>query len=172
VTYHLAWHEIGGGQGDAEDKWDPKSRETADHSLPYVLAVALTDGSITLKSFDSSRVSDPSLRPLMNKIRVVEDKGMSEQFDKGTWPARVTIRMSDGRVLTMEGELPKGAADNPLSDDEVSEKFDSMVSDVLEPEQHALLRDCLWNLNAAANLNEIAGLFRQFRILHPDSTGN
>lgn len=169
ATYHLGWHEIGGGQGDVAEKWDPKSRETADHSMPYVLAVALTDGAITLKSFDLSRVLDPKLRPLMNKISVIEDTVMSEAFEHGRWPARVTIRLTDGRILTREGDLPKGAADNPMSDDEVNEKFDSMVCDVLEPEAHAQLRAGLWSLADVVDLDDISSYFRRFRIRGEES---
>src|SRR5690606_39214881 len=65
-TYHLAWSEI----GSEREKWDPQTRETADHSLPYMLAAALQDGSISLATFEETRIRDPQLRPLMNRIRV------------------------------------------------------------------------------------------------------
>ena len=52
-----------------EPKYDPTTRETADHSLPYMLARALVDGAITLESYTPERIADPALRPLMRKIR-------------------------------------------------------------------------------------------------------
>ena len=53
-----------------EPKYDPKTRETADHSLPYMLARALVDGAITLELYTPERIADSSIRPLMRKIRV------------------------------------------------------------------------------------------------------
>ena len=55
-------------------------RETADHSLPYMLAIALRDGRITPASFEPQRYLDPSLRPLMNRIRVAESPEFTRRF--------------------------------------------------------------------------------------------
>src|SRR5215204_1467222 len=54
-------------------KWDPQTRETADQSIPYCVAVAFTDGDISPASFEESRVRDPRLRPLLGKMTVVEN---------------------------------------------------------------------------------------------------
>ena len=67
--YAMAHSEI----GSEPAKWDPRTRETADHSLPYMLAVALRDGRVTPASFEPARYLDPALRPLMNRIRVVRE---------------------------------------------------------------------------------------------------
>src|SRR5690606_15184623 len=67
-VYWSAWHEI----GSEPEKWDPQTRETADHSLPYILARTLVDGTIDLKAFDEPAYKDPSLRPLMAKIHVAQ----------------------------------------------------------------------------------------------------
>jgi len=61
-TYWLCWSEI----GHEPAKWDPQNRETADHSLPYLLAVGMIDGRVALSSFTAERIADPALRPLMN----------------------------------------------------------------------------------------------------------
>ena len=75
------WKAVGGGRGDATEKWNPQTRETADHSLPYLAAVALVDGRVTLDSFNEERVLDPALRPMMQKIRVVE----KSHYEKALW---------------------------------------------------------------------------------------
>ena len=75
-TYYTAWSEI----GSEPEKWDPKTRETADHSLPYLLAVALVDGRITAESFSEARIRDPELRQLMQRIKVTENKEFTRQF--------------------------------------------------------------------------------------------
>src|SRR5262245_39452355 len=65
-TSKFTWFEI----GSEPEKWDPKTRETADHSLPYIFAKALVDGPIRVTSFSDEAVRDASLRPLMAKIKV------------------------------------------------------------------------------------------------------
>src|SRR4030095_8343723 len=55
------------------EKWNPQTRETADHSIPYLVAAALQDGEVTPATFSRSRVRDPALRPLIKKLKVVEE---------------------------------------------------------------------------------------------------
>jgi 2-methylcitrate dehydratase len=126
ATYWSAWHEI----GSEPEKWDPTTRETADHSLPYIFARALVDGTITLASFDAASYRDPSLRPLMAKISVREDAAIEALF-----PARIVMRVTavvtDGRRSEIEIADPRGDATNPMDDDEVAAKFRSLAEPVL-----------------------------------------
>jgi 2-methylcitrate dehydratase len=84
ATYWSAWHEI----GSEPEKWNPTTRETADHSLPFIVARELVDGTITVKSFDKAAYPDPALRPLMAKITVREDPVIEAQY-----PARIVMRL-------------------------------------------------------------------------------
>src|SRR6266480_6876366 len=54
------------------EKWNPETRETADHSMPYLVAAAWQDGEVTPATFAPSRIQDPALRPLIKKLTVVE----------------------------------------------------------------------------------------------------
>ena len=123
-TYWLAYHEIG---MDAA-KWDPRTRETADHSLPYLISVALVDGVIDQHSCAPERVVDPALRPLMNKITIRERPEFTERFP-GEIVSRLIVRMRDGGEVVTETSYPRGHRRNPVSDREIDEKFDRMVGD-------------------------------------------
>ena len=68
-----AWFET----GHEPEKWDPQSRETADHSLPFVMATALRDGDVSLASFTREAVRDAALRPVMAKIKITEDPALT-----------------------------------------------------------------------------------------------
>jgi 2-methylcitrate dehydratase len=68
-TYHFAWFEIGSGA----EKWKPTTRETADHSMPYVVAAVLIDGAYTDAIFAPKRFSDARTLELMKKIVIAED---------------------------------------------------------------------------------------------------
>jgi 2-methylcitrate dehydratase len=124
--YAMAYSEI----GSEPAKWDPRTRETADHSLPYLLAVALQDGRITPASFEPRRYLDPALRPLMNRIRVAENPGFTLRFPQElVSEIRVTTR--SGQRLTERADYPKGHARNPMTDADLETKFRDLSADVL-----------------------------------------
>src|SRR5262245_10285921 len=75
-TYYTAYSEI----GSEPEKWNPQTRETADHSLPYLLALGLTEGRVNVDSFSDSRLRDPALRQLMQRIRIAENKDFTREF--------------------------------------------------------------------------------------------
>ena len=125
-TYHAAWSSA----GNDPNKWDPRTRETADHSLPYLIAVALTDGAVTPASFEDARLHDPALRPLMVRISVSERADYTERYPKAQ-PSTMTLTTRLGDRLMEEAQYPKGHPRNPLSDAEVEEKFNRLTGDAL-----------------------------------------
>jgi 2-methylcitrate dehydratase len=164
ATYWMAWHEIGGGQGDATDKWDPQTREGADHSLPYLVAVALVDGKVTLDSFVPQRVKDPALRPVMKKISVTCSDELEERFQKTTETgARIVIKLKDGSEVVHESWHPKGSWQNPMDDDELNQKFDSLIQRVLPERGRSQLRDMLWGLEELASMDALAENYRSWQ---------
>jgi len=106
-----------------------RRRGTADHSLPYMLAVALVDGRITPASFEPKRYLDPSLRPIMNRS-VSPRTGAHAAL-----PRRVTLADRRdhpfGPALTERAEYPKGHARNPMTDGDVETKFRDLAEGVL-----------------------------------------
>lgn len=151
-TYHLAYHEIG---MDAA-KWDPRTRETADHSLPYLLAVALVDGHIDEQSCAPERVLDPALRPLMQRISIRERPEFTERFP-AELRARLVIRMADGTDVVRETSYPKGHRSNPLTDAELDDKFERMVGDrsAADGERCARLRAELWAFGDVKDVGDV-----------------
>jgi len=163
ATYWLSWHEIGGGQGDVEEKWDPQTREGADHSLPYLVAAVLVDGKVTLDSFTTERVRDPALRPLMNKITISVDDEIEARFRaKRETGSRITVTLKDGTTIVEEAWHPRGSVKNPMTDDELNQKFDSMIGRVLDPAGAQSLRDDLWKLDKLDSLGSLTANFRSW----------
>jgi 2-methylcitrate dehydratase len=164
-TYHLAWHEIGGGQDDAEAKWNPTTRETADHSLPYLLAVALVDGEVTPRSFTAERIADPALRPVMQKVTIGPDDDLERRFRSGRQEmvVRMRIRLGSGAVIADEADFPRGHHMNPMSDAELDAKFMSMAPDVLPEGEAGRMLHLVRQLGEQDTLNELTGLLRQWR---------
>ena len=106
-------------------KYDPHSKETADHSLPYVIAAALVDRQVTPLSFTKQRIEDPHLRAQLPKVKVVADKEIEKLFP-ALQRVRVVITTTDGRALEKQLDYPKGDPRNPLTDEEIEGKFHAL----------------------------------------------
>jgi 2-methylcitrate dehydratase len=159
-TYWLAYSEI----GMEPQKWDPQTRETADHSLPYMLAVALVDGDLTRESFSAERIRDPLLRPLMNRIHIAENQEHNTRFP-AELPCRIAIRLTDGSEIVDEIAWPKGHLRNPVSDAEIDRKFDGLVRGKSDADTKVCedLRAALWSFEAVA---EVEAVLRPLGALH------
>lgn len=151
-TYWLAFSEI----GMEKQKWDPQTRETADHSIPYLLAAALVDGEIGPGSFTPERIRDPKLRPLMAKITVAEDEDYSRRFP-GELGCRISVTSTAGATVTDEILFPKGHARNPMTDAEIDRKFDALAETrgPRDAETCRAVRTLLWELETARDVASV-----------------
>jgi len=116
--------------GSEPEKWRPTSRETADHSLGYCVAVALIDGTVTQASFNEDRLRDPAVLGLLDRIQIVETEECNAGYPDGI-PNRVVVRLRDGRELSQLVKYPRGHAGNPMTDDEVIAKFRQQATGVI-----------------------------------------
>ena len=131
------------------EKWDPATRETADHSIPYLVAAALADGGVTPATFARSRIQDPALRPLMKKLTVVEEPEFTRRYPAESC-TRVEVTTTDGRRVVAETSHPKGHRRNPLTDGEVERKFRGLASGALGARGCDRVLAEVWNLEKAA----------------------
>jgi 2-methylcitrate dehydratase len=113
------WQEVG-----SNPKWDPRNRETADHSVPYVLARGLIDGDVYLDAYTPEKYADPAVKALMAKMTLGPVQGWS-----GLGTARITIRKKTGAEKSFD---TYGGVRNPglteyrrlMSDQDITNKFD------------------------------------------------
>jgi 2-methylcitrate dehydratase len=144
--------------GKDPEKWRPKTRETADHSLPYCTAVALADGDVTLASFDDAHLNDAGLLDLVAKTKIHRDAGLSARYPRGI-PNRLTVTLADGKKLVREVEFPRGHAENPMTDGEVEHKFRTLVEPRYgKPSADQILATC-WKLDELKSVDELVKLF-------------
>lgn len=143
--------------GNDPARWAPATRETADHSLPYCVAVALLDGEVTRASFDDARLRDPAIAALMKKVRVSEDDALSAQYPEGA-PGRVTIRLTDGRSHVAEIRYPRGHEKSPMSDAEINAKFHALAAERFDAARRTRILDALWTLEHQDDMGKVVGL--------------
>ena len=144
--------------GDGE-KWDPKSRETADHSMPYTVALALTYGQVHQSHFDEQYFRDPQLLDLTNRVTVAD----SEEADRRAPEAmlcELDIVTRGGERYSAEVPYHRGHYKNPMTDAEMEAKFRSLAQDLLSPGQTDALLDKLWNLEQVDDIGEVLRLTR------------
>jgi 2-methylcitrate dehydratase len=138
-------------------KYRPDSKETADHSLPYCMAVGLVDGMVTPLQFKEERVLDKSLIPIMDKIKVVANEEFEALFPKFQ-PSRVTITTNDGKSQSARVDVPKGDPRDPMTEEEIAIKFTALGSDVIGKDQCEKLRKCIMSLDSAKKVDELLEL--------------
>ncbi|HMD97879.1 MAG TPA: MmgE/PrpD family protein [Terriglobia bacterium] len=143
-------------------KYDPRSKETADHSLPYVIAAALVDRQVTPLQFTPEKIMDSAIRAQLNKVEVVADPEIEKVFP-ALQRVIVTIRTTDSRELTRQLDYPKGDPRNPLTDREVEEKFEALAEPVLSPAARRRAIDAVWNLERLDSVSALMQLLKANR---------
>ena len=143
-----------------DSKYDPKTRESADHSLPYMLARALVDGEITLDSYSQARISDVTIRGLMRKIAVrgSEELKALMRASRGpeAKPARIRVT-ANGREFVRE---ILGHSGHPQTPENVRREMLNRKLDLcshyagVSTEQRERIRQAWWGIPAAQNVNE------------------
>lgn len=124
-------------------KYRPESRETADHSLPYCIAAALVDHKITTASFSEGKLKDPRIWEVIDKI-----KGeASEEFEKmfpAKQPSKVVVRTKDGREFSEYLEYPKGDPREPMTMEDLENKFNALSDGLLLKRKQKSVRDMIF----------------------------
>ena len=140
-------------------KYRPKTRETADHSLPYCLAVGLVDGMVTPLQFKDERIADPKLPAVMDKIKVIANEEFDDMFPKFQ-PSRVTIVTNDGRKLSKRVDVPKGDPRDPMTEEEIGVKFTALGKEVVGEQRCRELGQWIMRLEDHARIDRLFELMK------------
>ncbi len=143
--------------GQDPEKWRPRTRETADHSLPYCTAVALVDGAITADQFTPERLSDPALLDLVARTTVVEDPALTAGYPAGI-PNRVKVLLDDDTILVSEVAFPPGHDKNPLTDSQLAAKFHALTDPSIGADRARALWEKLSRIDDDSRPHEVIGL--------------
>lgn len=137
------------------EKWHPRTRETADHSLPYIVAVALLDGEVTRESFSPERIADPRIHELLERTSLRSDLDLTALYPASGIPNRVTVHTADGTVVQGEENFPRGHAGNPMDDEEVRAKFHANLVGRLDESATERLLDLCWGIGELTDLRTL-----------------
>jgi len=140
--------------GSEPEKWKPETRETADHSLPYITAIALIDGEETEKQFQPERFKDPKILKFLENVKVERNAELSAMYPDAVANI-VRVELADGRQLSKRVDYPMGHAKNPLKDSEVERKFFALVKPEMGETRAKKIVDLVWKLDEATNVDEL-----------------
>jgi len=146
--------------GSEPEKWKPKTRETADHSLPYITAIALIDGEITDRQFEPERFKDPKVLKFLENVKVERNAELSAMYPEAVGNI-VHVEFADGRRLTRRVDYPLGNAKNRLKDSAVEGKFLSLVERIIGESRARKIIGLVWKLDEAKSVD---GLMQAMRM--------
>ncbi len=124
-TFDVAYHIIGGGEEG--NKQDVEKKEEADHSLPYLLSVALLDGTVMPEQYSPERIKRPDVQNLLKKVIVLPSMEYSRRFPR-EMPCRISVTLNDGKVLSVEKKDYEGFTTRPIRWETVLQKFKRLSS--------------------------------------------
>lgn len=156
-TFKVAYDIIGGGEEG--DKTDVHTKEEADHSLPYMIAVALLDNQVLPPQYDLGRVQSYDVQHLLQKVAVRPNETYSAAFPE-QHACKVEIMLDDGRSFTREKEHYEGFHTNPMSWETVQAKFEGLSAPYADADLRRALIDAVVNLDQTPVV-EIVDLLRQ-----------
>ena len=159
-TFAVAYHIIGGGvEGD---KRVVRTKEEADHSLPYLLAVALIDGEVQPEQFLPERIGAADVQALLRKVTVTPDAALSAQFPKQL-PADLEVELRDGTALRARRRDYHGFYTNPFDWAAARKKFDRVAWQFTDAAERDAIADVVATLaeRPVTDLTRLLGRIRR-----------
>lgn len=141
----------------ASPLWKPGTRETADHSIAYIVALALLDGQVTAESFSDAKLKDPAIHRVLENMTIRENPEFTRLFP-AVWPCTLEIETISGERRRASVEYFKGHVKHPLTDEEVEAKFRRQVAGRMADRAIDPLLEKLWKLEDVTNIKEVIDL--------------
>jgi 2-methylcitrate dehydratase len=123
-----------------------RTKEQADHNLPYLLAVALLDGDVMPAQFEPDRIARADVQQLLKKVSVRPDNEYTDQYP-AKMPAKVTVRLQDGTIIEHEVQDYPGLASDPFTWQDAVDKFDRLAAGRVEETLSGEIKDAVRSLD-------------------------
>ena len=152
-TYKSAY---AGAVADPE-LWAPKTRETADHSMPFSIAAALADGEVTSDTFENHRFLDADVLGLIGAMKIEVDAEFSRQTP-GLRNCRIEAQLGSGETIVAHRTLAQADIEKGTPDEVIKAKFHALTRRFLREPARAELSDAIWRLETLVRLDPVVDL--------------
>lgn len=153
--FDVAYNIIGGGEEGG--KHYVRTKEEADHSLPYILAAALIDGTVSPAQYDPQRILKSDVQALLQRVHIAPDPAFSQRFPQ-EMPCRLTVTLKNGRVLTQEKRDYEGFYTHPMHWQQVQNKFNRLSEPYASASTRQSIIDRVANLEDASTVDLVNSL--------------
>ena len=141
------------------EKWTPRTKETADHSLPFIVGMALLHGTVDNSTYGDEKLSDRGNLAFVKKVKVVEDPALTAMYPRAM-PNRLTVRERGGRETRAQVDVPRGHPGNPMGREEIETKFLKLASGKVKGSEAREALRRLWRLEEERELGGVLSLLR------------
>ena len=141
--FDVAYKIIGGGE-EGEKKL-VRTKEEADHSLPYILSAVLIDSTVGPEQYLPQRITRNDVQALLRKVRVYPSKEFSGRFPDAM-PCEITVHLKNGKTVTKTVEDYEGFLTRPMSLAQATEKFSKLTSKFIDQDQKKRIIDAVTQL--------------------------
>ena len=152
--FDVAYNIIGGGEEG--EKMTVHTKEEADHSLPYIVAVAILDEQVMPEQYLPERIESQDVQTLLRKVLVRPSDEFSRRFP-AEMPSRIRITLNDGRVLTREKRDYEGFLTRPMGWNTITKKFEQLTQTRLSPQLQQEIEEAVANLDNI-HVNDLTSL--------------
>lgn len=157
--FDVAYHVIGGGEEG--EKKTVQTKEQADHSLPYILSVALLDGEVTPDQYRPERILHDDVQTLLRKVHIRPVKEFSSRFPDAM-PCEIAVHLKNGKTVERMTNDYEGFFTRPMSFERTREKFDKLVSQFIGESLRARIVEAIANLESI-KIRELTGLLERVK---------
>jgi 2-methylcitrate dehydratase len=154
-VFDVAFHIIGGGEEGI--KTQVGTKEEADHSLPYMVAVALLDGKVLPEQYAPERIARSDVQTLLRKVEVYPDPVLSSRFPD-EHSSKIEIRLGDGRTLSREKRDYEGFHSRPLPWAKIVAKFSGLTKASLDAEEQEQIVNLVHRLEQLDHISTLTAL--------------
>jgi 2-methylcitrate dehydratase PrpD len=141
-----------------EKVYHPKTTVDAQFSIPYAAAVAIVRRKARLNEFSPEAIKDPVILEVASKVRYEVDPEIEAKYPL-YYPCAMTIWTNDGRKLDTYIDFPKGDPENPVTDEELVEKFEDIASRaIFQPQRINQLINTIWEIDKLPDIHELTRL--------------
>ncbi|MDG6902017.1 MAG: MmgE/PrpD family protein, partial [Nitrososphaerota archaeon] len=156
ATFKAAYDII----GKDPEKWRPATKETADHSLPYIVGMALLEGKIDNQTYSQGKLRSGRNLDFVGRVVVKEDPALTALYPDRGMANRVTLETASGEVHSKEVDVPRGHPLAPMSREEIEEKFRRLSRRKIPPRRADEVLKSLWELEKVKDVGELLRLCR------------
>lgn len=164
-TFDVAYNIIGGGEEG--EKFTVRTKEEADHSLPYLVAVAVLDGQVLPAQYTAGRIVHNDVQSLLRKVKVSPDPDFSRRFP-AEMPCRISIILQDGRVLTKEKRDYEGFLTHPMTWETAAKKFEHLTHRFISSSVQVMIEETVYDLETRS-LRDLASLLENILLPEQES---